>query len=204
MASNVLIICALIGTSTMAWADIDPETALKTCMATQSDAPQPVKKKDGTAKYMLKGLGQELGSNAKGMAEGMVFVFSAQDIDPYDKKAPKDKPYTMMTIALVDGTTCSIVKYPDNSKKVVGGFADGTIIAPLTANTFVVGYPNGARGKLVGSPGGNYKIYRPDNTVTTFQKTMSGRYTIRNDQGGYMGEAVPDRTGLSYEFSRPL
>jgi len=205
LASKALIICALIGTSNIAWAQtVDPETALKTCMAAKSETPQPVKKKNGPAKYTLKGLGQELGSNAKGMAEGMVFVFSAQDIDPYAKKAPTDKPYTMLTVALVDGSICSIVKYPDNSKKVVGGFADGTIIAPLAGNTFVVGYPNGARGKLVSLPGGGYKIYRPDDSVTTFQKQVSGRYSITNDKLGYMGEANPDRSGLSYEFSRPL
>ncbi len=204
LSSMVFTLTAFMGTAGYVLAEtaeaVDPEIALKTCLASQPDVVKPDEKKDGPAKYMLKGLGKELKSNAKGMAEGMVFVFSAQDIDPYEKHAPTDKPYTDLTVALVDGSTCSLIKYPDNSGKIVGGFADGTIIAPLTGNTFVVGYPNGARGRLEKLPGGGCKIYRPDNTVTTMKKNMAGRFSIRNSQLGYLGEAMPDRTGLQYEF----
>ena len=131
------------------------------------------------------------------MAKDMVFVFSAQDIDPYKKSAPKDKPYTLATVSLVDGSICKLIKYPDNSGKVVGGFADGTIIAPLNDQTFVIGYPNGARGRMEKLPGGCFKIYRPDKTITTMTKDPAGRYSIRNNELGYMGEAAPDRSGPS-------
>ena len=203
-AAIPLVLCTLLGTKAFAFTlPSDAEAVLKNCMAAQSDSAPPVKKKNGPAKYLVKGVTQELSSNAKGIGEGLVFVFSAQDLDPYNKSAPTDKPYTALSVALVDGTTCDVIKYPDGSAKVAGGFADDTIIAPLDAKTFVVGYPNGARGEMV-KIGQSYKIYRPDDSVTTIEKTMSGRYSITNDRLGYMGDAMSDRTGLSYEFSRPL
>ncbi len=181
-------------------AEVDPETALKTCMAAQPEQKNLKKKKDKRLSYVFKGAAQEAGANLSGMAKDMVFVFSVQDIDPYKKSAPTDRPYTLLSARLVDGTMCKLVKYPDNSGKVVGGFADGTIIAPLDDQTFVVGYPNGARGRLEKLPGGGCKIYRPDKTVTTLTKSPAGRYSIRNTELGYMGEATPDRSGLQFEF----
>jgi hypothetical protein len=177
---------------------IDPELALKNCMAAQPEVQKD--QKTGPVSYVFKGLGNEAKANVKGMAQDMVFVFSAQDIDPYAKGPPKDKPYRLLSVQLVDGSRCELIKYPDDSGKIVGGFADGTIIAPLNPKTYVVGYPNGARGRLEKTSDGGCKVFRPDGTVTTLKKTMSGRFAIRNDQLGYMGDATPDRTGLQFEF----
>jgi len=180
-------------------ADPEVENALKNCLAAQPDKPK-VEKKSGPLRHVLKGLAGESKASFSDMGKDMVFVFSCQDIDPYAKKAPTNKPYTEMTVQLVDGSICSLVRYPDTSAKVEGGFADQTIIAPLNANTFVVGYPNGARGRMEKLPGGIIEIHRPDNTVTTFKKSEAGRYSIRNTKLGYMGEAVPDRNGVGFEF----
>jgi hypothetical protein len=192
-------VCGLLLPTLAQTPHIDPEAALKTCMAAQSTAP-PEDKGSGPVRRVFKGLGKEAKSSAGGMAEGLVFVFSTQDVDPYARTAPKDKPYTLLSCQLVDGSFCSVIKYPDSSMKIVGGFADGTIIAPLSAKTFVVGYPNGTLGRLEKMPNDGYKIYRPDKTITTLKKTASGGYAIRNDKFGYMGEATPDRNGIQYEF----
>jgi hypothetical protein len=178
---------------------LDPELALKNCLAAQSDVPQEARGK-GLGQKILKGLGSEAKASTSGMAKDLVFVFSVQDVDPYAKSAPKDKPYVLLSVRLVDGSMCDVVKYPDDSDKIVGGFADGTIIAPIGNQQYVVGYPNGTRGRLKKLGGDGYKIYRPDNTITTLKKTASGRYSIRNTKLGYMGEAVPDRNGIQFEF----
>lgn len=181
--------------------DTDPEIILKTCMAAQPET-KVKKKKNGPLAFIVKGLGSEADANSSDLAKDMVFVFSAQDVDPYKKSAPTDKPYTFLTCHLIDGTFCKVIKYPDNSGKIEGGFADGTIIAPIDENTFVVGYPNGTRARLEKLPGGNYKIYRPDNSVTTMTKSASGRYSIRNTVLGYMGDAFSDRSGMQFEFKK--
>jgi hypothetical protein len=181
--------------------DIDAEQILKTCLAAQPQAATTnTKSKKGPLKLVFKGLGSEAKANSTDMAKDLMFVFSAQDVDPYKKSAPTDKPYTLFTCHLVDGTLCKVIKYPDNSDKVVGGFADGTIVAPLDQNTFVVGYPNGARGKLEKLPDGGFKIYRPDKSITTMTRSASGRYSIRNNVIGYMGDAFSDRSGMQFEF----
>ncbi len=181
---------------------VEMENAVKNCLAAQPEKAAPENKKSGPLRYVLNGLKNETKASLSGMGKDMVFVFSCQDIDPYAKKAPTNKPYVDLSIRLVDGTICKLVKYPDNSAKIEGGFADGTIIAPLSGNTFAVGYPNGVYGRLEKLPAGGFKIYRPDNTITTLQKSASGRYHLRNTKFGYMGEAIPDRTGLQFELER--
>jgi hypothetical protein len=181
--------------------DIDSENILKTCLAAQPETTtEKPKRKESPLSYVFKSLGSEAKANSSDMAKDMVFVFSAQDVDPYKKSAPTDKPYTLLTCHLIDGSLCKFIKYPDNSGKVEGGFADGTIIAPLDQNTFIVGYPNGARAKLEKLSGGGFKIYRPDGSITTMTKSESGRYSIRNSVLGYMGDAFPDRSGLQFEY----
>lgn len=198
LLATVVVLAILSRPSFGKASSIDPELALKNCMAAQPEVQKD--QKTGPLRYVFKGLGNEAKSNAKGMAQDMVFVFSAQDIDPYAKGPPKDKPYRLLSVQLVDGSRCSLIKYPDDSKKIVGGFADGTIIAPISPKTYVVGYPNGARGRLEKTSDGGAKIFRPDGSVTTLKKSMSGRFSIRNDKLGYMGDATPDRTGLQFEF----
>jgi hypothetical protein len=179
---------------------------VKTCMAAQSEQPNPVKKgKNGPVKIVAKALANEFGNDSKNMLRDAIFVFSAQDVDPYDKHSPPiDKPYTVLEVQLIDGSQASVIKYPDDSSKIVGGFADGTIIIPasLGSNTYIVAYPNGVRGKMVRQSSSLYKIYRPDNTVTTVKKSMSGQFDITNDEIGFMGTAKPDRLGMQYEFKK--
>src|SRR5271168_746380 len=170
VALSILSRPAIAKTST-----IDPEVALKNCLAAQAEVPKD--QSSGPASYIFKGLRNEAKANMKGMAQDMVFVFSAQDIDPYAKGPPKDKPYRLLSVQLVDGSRCSLMKYPDDSGKIVGGFADGTIIAPLSPKTYVVGYPNGARGRLEKTSDGGCKVFRPDGTVTVLKKQMSGRFS---------------------------
>jgi hypothetical protein len=170
----------------------DVESALKNCQAGQPAPAQSRPKKTGPLRYVLKGLGNEAKASASDMGKDMIFVFSCQDIDPYEKKTNKDKPYTALAIRMVDGSMSSLIRYPDDSARVEGGFADGTIVAPMGGNQYAVGYPNGTRGRLEKIPGGGCKVYRPDNTVTTLKKTASGGFSLRNTKFGYMGDAVPD------------
>jgi hypothetical protein len=93
-----------------------------------------------------------------------------------------------------------LIKYPDNSGKIVGGYADGTIIAPSGPKTFIVAYPNGARGKLVKVSGNEYDIYRPDNTITRITKTAGGDYEMSNNKLGYIGTARTDTEGMQFEM----
>ncbi len=67
------------------------------------------------------------------------------------------------------------------------------------SDDYLVRYPNGARGRMV-KHGDNVTIFRPDKTTTTVMKTMSGGYSVRNTEFGYMGEARPDSTGINYEL----
>ncbi len=180
--------------------DIDPA---KTCMAAQSEQAQPVKSKKGPIKVVAHALAGEFSNDSKNMLRDSILVFSAQDIDPYDRSAPTDKPYTLCEARMVDGSQASIIKYPDGSGKVVGGFADGTIIAPSGKNTYIVAYPNGVRGKLVKESSSLYKIYRPDDSITTIKKTSSGGYSISNDKIGTMGDLRTDQLGMQYEFNSP-
>jgi len=174
---------------------------VKTCDAYLSTLPPPEKKKGHhPVRLVAKALASELGTDASGMLKDSMFVFSAKDFDPYDKSAPKNKPYTLLEIQMIDGSEASVIKYPDNSGKIVGGYADGTIIAPAGPNTYIVAYPNGARGKLVKVSGNEYDIYRPDNTITRITKTASGDYDIKNNKLGYMGTARTDTLGMQFEL----
>lgn len=147
-----------------------------------------------------KGAASEVKATAVGLAQDSAFVFSVQDFDPYDKSSPPvDKPAIIMEMNMVDGSTCYLHRFPDNSLAVEGGFADNTAIVPTQQHEFLVKYPNGAQGRFVRS-GNDYKIYRPDNSVTTISKNPSGDYEIKNDKIGFMGTAHPDETGLQYEL----
>jgi hypothetical protein len=174
---------------------------VRNCMAAKSEQPQPLKKKKGPIKVVTHALSSEFGTESKNMLRDSILLFSAQDIDPYDLSAPKDKPYTLCEATMIDGSSASVIKYPDNSAKIVGGFADGTIIVPIGQNTWIVAYPNGVRGKLVKESSALYKIYRPDESVTTIKKTMSGDYDISNNQIGTMGTLRTDQLGMQYEFN---
>jgi len=183
---------------------VAPDTAdpVSTCMAAQSmQQVVPEKRKNGPIQIVAKSVASELHTDSSNMLKDAIFVFSAKDVDPYEKSPPSDKPYTLLEARLIDGSSASLIKYPDGSGKIVGGFADGTIIAPVDRGTYIVAYPNGARGKMVKVSGVEYKIYRPDNSITTVKQTMSGGYEITNDKIGYMGTARPDRLGMQFEFN---
>jgi hypothetical protein len=186
---------------------VDSETLLKTCQAAtweqQQEKKQEKNRKKGplrrAARSTAKFIGNEVAQSAQGIGRDLVFALSVQDIDPYERKAPTNKPYEIASFRLVDGSICSLTKYPDKSCRVDGGFADGTIIAPVSYGKYIVGYPNGVRGTLEKS-GSQVKVYRPDKTVTTFEKTLSGNYKIHNSGVGYMGEGITDQTGLRFDF----
>lgn len=152
-------------------------------------------------KTVAKGTAKELGTSMSDMAKDMVLVFSVQDIDPYEKKGPpKDRTAIVLKFTLADGSNCYLRRFPDRSYAIEDGFADGTVLIPREeSDDYLVRYPNGARGRMV-KHGDNVTIFRPDKTTTTVMKTMSGGYSVRNTEFGYMGEARPDSTGINYEL----
>jgi hypothetical protein len=203
-------VCALVVSSVPAQADHNSDQsqpqsgapAQKIWQAEMPDQPPQVEKHPTRHKLMAvaKGLKQELATSLVDTAKDAAFVFSVQDIDPYDEtKVPKNKPYRMLDMQLVDGTIASLIKYPDGSGRINGGFADGTVFIPDGNHQYLVKYPNGARGRME-KVGNAYKIYRPDNSITTISRDGNGKYEMTNDKIGYMGEAVPDETGLTYEL----
>ncbi len=151
-------------------------------------------------KAVAKGTAKELGTSASDFAKDMVLVFSVQDIDPYEKKGPpKNRTAIVLKFTMADGTSCFLRRFPDGSYAIEDGFADGTVLIPRQdTNDYLVKYPNNTRGRMV-KHGDNVTIFRPDNTTTTVEKTMSGGFTVRNTKFGYMGEARPDSTGINYE-----
>lgn len=151
-------------------------------------------------KAVAKGTAKELGTSASDFAKDMVLVFSVQDIDPYEKKGPpKNRTAILLKFTMMDGTNCFLRRFPDGSYAIEDGFADGTVLIPRQeTNDYLVKYPNNTRGRMV-KHGDSVTIFRPDNTTTTMEKTMSGGYTLRNTKFGYMGEARPDSTGINYE-----
>jgi hypothetical protein len=152
-------------------------------------------------KTVGKGLAAEAHQTIADMGKDLVFVFSVQDIDPYDKsKPPMDKAAIVLEANLIDGSTAYLHHFPDNSFAVEGSFADNTVMIPTKPNEFLVKYPNGASGRMVKLGSNEYKIYRSDNSVTTITKNPSGQYSINNDKIGFMGTAHPDETGLQYEM----
>jgi len=67
------------------------------------------------AKAVAKGTAKELKTSMRNMSEEMVFVFSAQDIDPFKKSAPINKPAIVLKFNLVDGSSCYLRRFPDGS-----------------------------------------------------------------------------------------
>jgi len=179
----------------------DPNDPIHNCMAFKSTEPKPTHtKKKGPIRLVTKAIASELGTDAhEFLRDSMFFLSDKDNFDPYETKDPTDKPFVALEMQYIDGSQAHMIKYPDDSAKIVGGFADGTIIAPTSDDTYIVAYPNGVRGKMVQS-GDSYKIYRPDKSVTTIKKTMSGDYEMTNDKLGYMGTARTDQQGMQYEF----
>lgn len=149
-------------------------------------------------KSVAKGTAQELGASAHDMAQDMVFVFSVQDIDPYDKtRAPSNKQCVVMEFTMVDGSTAYLHQFPDGSYAIENGFADGTVMVPTSPTNYIIKYPNGVSGTVV-RQSDQVTVYRPDHTITAVKKEPSGNYRISNSKFGYMGEARPDDTGNQY------
>jgi len=145
-------------------------------------------------KTVAKGTAKELGTSFSDMGKDMILVFSVQDIDPYEKKGPpKNKEAIVMKMQMLDGSSAYLHHFPDNSFAVEDGFADGTVLVPAGGNEWTVKYPNNVQGKLVYGRN-KITIYRPDKTVTTFQKGASGSYEMSNTKFGYMGTARADDT----------
>ena len=147
---------------------------------------------------VAKGTAQELGASAHDMAQDMVFVFSVQDINPYDKTSPpSNRQVVVMEFTMVDGSTAYLHQFPDGSYAIENGFADGTVINPTSPTHYIIKYPNGVSGTVV-RQNDQVTVYRPDHTITTAKKEPSGSYRISNSKFGYMGEARPDDTGNQY------
>lgn len=180
----------------------------KKYMAELDSGPDPLglteegskpKKKKPVRKF-IKGLGKELGKSGEYLAKDLFMFLSVQDIDPYEKSGPPlDKKATILHIRYTDGSTCEIVRYPDRSFRANGSVFDGTVVIPDGPTGFIVKYPNGVQGRLERDSSGQVKIFRPDKTVTTLKKTMSGAFEISNDKLGYLGTARTSETGLEYE-----
>lgn len=170
----------------------------------KEDGEQEKKTHKGPVRSLIKGIAKgtakELGTSAADMAKDLVFVFSVQDIDPYEKKGiPKNRPAIVLKFTMVDGSSCFLRRFPDGSYAIEDGFADGTVMIPREdTGDYLIKYPNGARGRMV-KHGDNVTIFRPDNTTTTVTKTPSGGFRLNNTKLGYMGEARPDSTGINYE-----
>jgi hypothetical protein len=144
----------------------------------------------------VKAVGKEVDYRLDETAKDMVFVFSAQDIDPYDQQEspPADKPYERAKIRLSDGSQILVIKFPDGSQRVAGGFADGTVLIPVAPGEFTVKYADGRRGKLIKLANDEYRVYRPDKSITTFKKQPSGKYTVVNEGLGIKSEAALDES----------
>jgi hypothetical protein len=147
-------------------------------------------------------MAKDLGTSMSDMGKDCILVFSVQDYDPYEEKPKSNKPYVLAEATLTDGTNAQIIKFPDKSLLVKGGFADGTYACPTTPGSFNIYYPNGVQGTMKMSADRGYEIHRPDNTITKITKTSSNSYRIENDKIGYIGDMNTDPTGLSLNFSR--
>lgn len=170
------------------------------CQATNLPNAQPQKKKKHK---VLKALAHEFSTEMGDLGKDMALAFSVQGFDPYDMPENPNIPYVAAEAQFIDGSSSHIIKYPDQSLRVQGGFLDGTYACPQgEGGLYIVQYPNGAQGKLEMTPGVGAVIYRPDNTYTKITKTGSGGYRVENNKIGYMGDITPDTTGLSYEFAK--
>ena len=205
--AHVVLLCAIatgFSSSNTAIAD-DASSKKCACMAQDPNASQK-KHKGGPVRHVLKGLGKELGSDFSNMGKDAMFVFSASDFDPYASKPSQNpkRPYVIGDIEFVDGSKSEIVRFPDRSLRIYGGFDDGTYACPRTAdsNAYDVRYPNGGSGELAFSSDGTAVIKRPDGTTTKINKTSSGGYKVTNSKLGYIGDINTDETGLNHEFAR--
>ena len=179
----------------------------KVWMAEQVEGDDPLGMTEASTKKkkhrhrIIKGLGKELAKSGEYFAKDLAMFLSVQDIDPYEKKSvPLNKPATVLTFQYTDGQRARLVRYPDRSFRVFGSIFEGTVMIPDGPKTFIVKYPNGVQGKVVMVNSSLIKSYRPDGTITTFQKQMSGQFSIRNSKQGYLGMARSDRTGITYEY----
>jgi hypothetical protein len=220
--SNLAVLLCLAGTYSPVCADTT-QTGAVTTEAPLSQAEQWVQKRSlpdfvlqdkedkkkakpirSFVKHVAKGVASETAASFDGMAKDMVFVFSTQDIDPYEVKsghAPKNRDAIVLKFTMVDGSSAYLRRFPDGSFAMEDGFADGTVVVRGPSPTeYVVKYPNGTRGRVVFQGRNTILVYRPDKTITTFKKTADGSYSITNDKLGYMGSARPDRTGVNYEI----
>lgn len=178
----------------------------KVWMAEQVEGDDPLGMAEASTKKkkhrhrVIRGLGKELKKSGEYFAKDLAMFLSVQDIDLYEKKSvPLDKPCTVLTFQYTDGQRARLVRYPDRSFRVFGSIFEGTVMIPDGPKTFIIKYPNGAKGKVVSVNSSLIKSYRPDGTVTTLQKQMSGQYSIRNSKQGYLGMARSDRTGITWE-----
>lgn len=163
---------------------------------------EEAKKKKHPVKNICKALAANYHQSMADMGKDLAFVFTASDWDPYNKtSAPVDKPAIILELNLVDGSTAYIWRFPDDSFAIQGSYLDNSVIVPIKGenNEFIIKYTNGLTGRVV-RKGSTTTIYRPDNTVTTVEKSASGDYRISNDKIGYMGEAHADPTGVQYEL----
>ncbi|HEY9682842.1 MAG TPA: hypothetical protein V6C86_14800 [Oculatellaceae cyanobacterium] len=206
--AHVVMLCAVVtgfSSSRLVFAtDAAPQACA--CMASDPNAAQKKKHKGGPVRHVLKGLEKEFGSDLSNMGKDAMFVFSAQDFDPYASTPTQNpkRPYVIGDIEFVDGSKSEIVRFPDRSLRIYGGFEDGTYACPRTAegNTYDVRYPNGANGVLAFSSDGSAVVKRPDGTTTKISKTAGGGYKVTNDKLGYIGDINTDETGLNHEFAR--
>jgi hypothetical protein len=206
--AHAVLLCAVVtgfASSNLAVAD-DTASQKCACMAQDPSAAQKKKHKGGPVRHVLKGLGKEFGSDFSSMGKDAMFVFSASDFDPYASKPSENpkRPYVIGDIEFVDGSKSEIMRFPDRSLRIYGGFDDGTFACPKTAdgNTYDVKYPNGASGELAFSSDGSAVIKRPDGTITKINKTAGGGYKVTNSKLGYIGDINTDETGLNHEFAR--
>lgn len=162
------------------------------------DAP-PQKKKNGH--HIIKGLGKEMGMEMGDLGKDMFLAFSVSGADPYEMPEHPDIPYIEAEAQFVDGSSSNILKYPDGSVRISGGFLDGTFACKQSDGLFIVQYPNGARGTMK-MTGTGCEVIRPDNTLTTITRSGGGAFRVVNSKLGYMGDITPDKTGLSYEFAK--
>lgn len=180
-------------------ANLSPDPACN-CQASGKISLADAKK--ASKHRVLKGLKKEFSMEMSDLGKDLFLAFSVGGADPYQMPADPNIPYVAAEAQFVDGSASNIVKYPDKSFRVEGGFLNGTYACSQEDGNYIVFYPNGAKGKLKPLADEGYEILRPDNTVTIVTKTGSGSYRMVNDKLGYMGDITPDTTGLSYEFAK--
>lgn len=181
---------------------LQPEPGLYTKQCVCQGQFPPFKAPGKKKKHpILKGLGKEIATEMGDLGKDMFMAFSVQGNDPYEMPDNPNIPYVEAEAQFVDGSYSHVIKYPDGSIRISGGFLDGTYACPQPDGLFIVQYTNGARGTMKMTPAGG-EVIRPDNTVTTFTKVGQGSMRITNSKLGYMGDITPDTTGLSYEFAK--